>query len=432
MKRLAEAITDDGITAVNFFNGRLLSGEDLSQDRASSRKLLRRLGQALGAGVAYGLEVVESKGKSSPSAPVVTVNPGLAVNRSGRPLALTAVTDLQLVSASAPAAPPPAAAGFAPCDPAAPTNVVIDTGVYLLLISPARTGQGRAPVNGLNNVLAPCNTSYTIEGVQFRLVLLPLTAAELGKGDLLRNYVAYQFFGTADSAYRQLLQDPFGTGSGDYGLFATPSGQKLVSDCDVPLAVISWTKTGGVQFIDLWSVRRRVTRPAPSASWAVLSGDRRLSEAEAMFLQFQDHVRDLAARAPNLASLTVNGVFNYLPPVGLLPVRSAAVPSGFDLPTFFGGRASQDVAMIDAAQLRALSHEALSHEPIDVAAVGRIQLYLVWETVLAQKNGRGVQAAAVFAGPTLPYRGVARFGSPSVFGFDPARWARSRFAPRVV
>jgi hypothetical protein len=430
MKQLAEAITDDGIPAINFFNGRLLSGEDLSQDRAGSRELLRRLGRALGAGVAYGLEVVQSKGKSSPSAPVVTVNPGLAVNRNGRPLALTVQTDLRLGTASGSAAPPPAA-GFGPCQ-TTPPDIVIDTGVYLLVMSPASTGQGRAPVNGLNNVLAPCNTNYTIEGVQFRKVLLPLTPDELQKGDLLRNYVAYLFFGTADPTYQQSLRDPFGTGPGDYGLFTTQRGQKLISDCDVPLALISWTKTAGVQFIDPWSVRRRVTRRDHAGPWAVMVDDRRRGEAEAMFLQFQDHVRDLAARAPNPASLTVDGVFDYLPPVGLLPVRSAAVASGFDLPTFFGTHASQDVAMIDAAQLRALTHEALSHEPIDVGAVGRVQLYLVWETVLAQKNGQSVQAAAVFASPTLPYRGVARFGTSAVFGFDPARWGRSRFAPRAV
>src|SRR5262249_21033795 len=214
----------------------------------------------------------------------------VAANRKGGPLARTAGTDLRRGAAAGPAAPPPAA-GFGPCQPVTP-DVVIDTGVYLLVMSPASTGQGRAPVNGLNNVLAPCNTNYTIEGVQFRKVLLPLTRDELQMGDPLRNYLAYLFFGTADAGYRRSAQDPFGTGPGDYGLFTTQRGQKLISDCDVPLALISWTKTAGVQFIDLWSVRRRATCRDHAGPWAVMVDDRRRGEAEAMFLQFQDHVRD--------------------------------------------------------------------------------------------------------------------------------------------
>src|ERR1041384_5963402 len=53
---LEEPITLGGIQAINFFNGRLLSGEDLTQEQAMGLLRDRRLGQATGAGIVCGLE----------------------------------------------------------------------------------------------------------------------------------------------------------------------------------------------------------------------------------------------------------------------------------------------------------------------------------------------------------------------------------------
>src|SRR4051812_48149119 len=96
--QLGTGILDNGIRSVNFFNGRLLSGEDLSQEQTANRTARRYLGQAVGEGVAYGLEVSQSQGVSTPSMPVVTVQPGLAVNRNGQTLALTQSIDLALAA----------------------------------------------------------------------------------------------------------------------------------------------------------------------------------------------------------------------------------------------------------------------------------------------------------------------------------------------
>ncbi len=57
--------------------------------------------------------------------------------------------------------------------------------------------------------------------------------------------------------------------------------------------MIGWTADAGIEFVDLWSVRRRVTRPAAEDQFAPFAGDRRRAEGEAMFLQFQAAISDL-------------------------------------------------------------------------------------------------------------------------------------------
>src|SRR3712207_1795520 len=93
---LLEPILKGGIRSVNFFNGRLLSAEDLKQEQDSNREARARLGQAVGHGVAYGLEVALAAVNTAQT-PVVTVGAGLAVNREGRTLKLSAAADIALV-----------------------------------------------------------------------------------------------------------------------------------------------------------------------------------------------------------------------------------------------------------------------------------------------------------------------------------------------
>src|SRR4051812_29301988 len=118
VRQLSEAILEGGIRSVHFFNGRLLSGEDLSQEQDATQEEGRRLGLAWSDGVAFGLEVTETTGVSTKEAPVVTVEAGLAVNRSGQTLALANRTDLALTRPSASATEP---GNFVACE-ALPTD----------------------------------------------------------------------------------------------------------------------------------------------------------------------------------------------------------------------------------------------------------------------------------------------------------------------
>ncbi|RKH28981.1 hypothetical protein, partial [Corallococcus sicarius] len=84
----------DGIRSTNFFNGRLLSAEDLGQEQTARDAAQQRLGRALGEGVAYGLEVSLSQDNSA-TTPLVTVQPGLAVNREGEAMEPVSYTHLR-------------------------------------------------------------------------------------------------------------------------------------------------------------------------------------------------------------------------------------------------------------------------------------------------------------------------------------------------
>jgi hypothetical protein len=412
---LFQPLPDEGVRSVAFFNGRLLTAEDLRQDRDATRALQRLLGQALGDGVAGGLEVAEATALSSPQRPVVTVAPGLAVARTGAPLALSAAADVRL---SPPAAAATAATpgSFDDCSILPPPGPAADAGLFVLTLAPAARGEGRVPVSGLAAAVATCNTRYTVEGVQFRLLPLPLTLADLANADRLRNEAAYRCFGTAGAAYAAAFQDPMGGGPRGYGLL---DGLRLVgqlSDCEVPLALVRLTDTG-VGFLDAWAVRRRVTRPDAGGPFGAFLADRRDAEGEAMFLQFQDHAADLLARSPQPAAVAADQFFHYLPPAGLLPVRTAAVPSGFDPATFFGGRFSGDPDVIAADQVPGLLREATRHAPIDLDTTESIRVYLIRPNAAAQAGGAKVQQAVLFASRELPFRGLARFGHAH-FGFD--------------
>ena len=83
--RLESSILDLELRHINFFNGRLLSGEDLSAERDATHAHGRFLGQAIGAGVVNGLEV--SSVQSDSAADVqVEIKAGLAVNKNGQAL----------------------------------------------------------------------------------------------------------------------------------------------------------------------------------------------------------------------------------------------------------------------------------------------------------------------------------------------------------
>lgn len=421
MKALHDPILEDGIPFTAYFNGRLLSGEDLARDQEGNREARRRIGQALGEGVAFGLEVFETPGQSTSASPIVTVRPGVAINRRGQVLALRSAVDLTLVRAVSPStgAAEPA---FKVCDEPQPGVYVVGEGVYVLTMACAEGGQGRAPVSGLGNTAASCNVRSIVEGVQFRLVqpvVNPFVAADRAR---LRNRVAAVALGLVDrlASYR----DPMGPTPQAYGLVDSLRVAGEMTDCDVPLGLLHWTPSEGITFVDMWSVRRRPTGRGEDARWPLLFGDRVTSEAEATFLQFQEQIDDVAGSGEDMSTIVAADRFDYLPPLGMLPLQLGTRP-GFDPQLFLGSDViSRDVAYTDGALLRGLLRESFAHDPIDLSRRTRFQLYLVYENAQATLLGLEVTPMLVFASHTLPYRGVARFG----FG----RWEQSRFSPGVV
>ena len=357
---LLKPILDGGIRSVNFFNGRLLTGEDLSDEQRANRDAQRRLGQAAGEGVAYGLEVAAPL--DDPSRAVVTVQPGLAINRLGQSMTLASIVELSLVR---PAARTSAtgSARFGDCVPTQPgVFVAAGQGVYLLLLSPSETSEGRAPTSGLGNVEATCSTRYTVAGVQFRLIALTALNAELADLTRLRNRVAYRCFGVEQTL--ALETNPFGPASERYGLLDELRPNTL-TPCDVPLAVISWT-TAGVEFVDQWAVRRRVVDPTVAGRWHPLLSERRLAEAEAMALQFQAQLDEVELSAR--AALAATSRFRFLPPAGYLPING----NNFRWQTFLGSLAPPAETLVDAGLLRELLLRSLNMAPIALDQTPRV------------------------------------------------------------
>jgi hypothetical protein len=418
-KRLTEPITEGGIPWINFFNGRLLSGEDLSKEQNSNLEGRRRLGRAIGEGVAYGLEVSALKDVDTRETPYVVVERGLAINRLGQTLWLENQTKVRLkrpVNGDL----DDVAIAFDDCKPLQPGVYVADAGVYLLTIAPARKSEGRAAVSGLDNVVAHCNTHHTIEGVQFRLIQLGLNKEALSD-TRLRNVIAYRCFGI-DSVNPPVSFpiDPFGQVSPGRTLL-DDLRPRLLTDCDVPLGIISWTSTEGIKFVDMWSVRRRVFAPSVAGRWEALIGEQRRSEGEAMFLQFQDHLESLRG---GLSATAIKAIdhFKYLPPAGFLPIDGVPSRIGFNTTNFFAGITSRAPVFIEGAKVEPLFRQATAYPPIDLVSGKMFWLYWVRENMqeVQNKTFGQPQPYLIFACGHIPFQGEALY--------DVAHWHYSHYA----
>ena len=187
-----------------------------------------------------------------------------------------------------------------------------------------------------------------------------------------------------------------------------------LTECDVPLALLLWT-TAGVQFVDLWSVRRKPLPPAVSGVWPLQSGGRRPAEGEAAFLQFQAQLADMIVSGVFGATLTqlhALDLFRYLPAAGLVPLATNRY-QGFELADFFQGMAVPSPVHITGDELAALLRMAHNFPPIDL---GRAQQELVWlyfvrenmETIAAA-GANPPQPYVVFSSGHMPTVGQARY-----------------------
>jgi hypothetical protein len=226
----------------------------------------------------------------------------------------------------------------------------------------------------------------------------------------LRNRVAYQCFGSSDSDGRLLSSDPFGLPVERYGLLDDLRPNRL-TDRDVPLAVLHYTANNGITFIDLWSVRRRLTAPPVSGRWEVLLGERRRREGEAMLLQFQEQIQAIRTNETNLESIVATERFDYLPPAGILPLSGVRASRGFDYVMFFRNQTYRNPVFIDNAHVAPLLRDSLSYPPIAVSSKEVLWLYRVRENIQAIETNLSIppQAFLIFTSGHIPYQGKARF-----------------------
>jgi hypothetical protein len=313
-----------GLRAPNYVNGRLLSAEDLKADQEAVRARLAALGQAVGHGVVDGLEVKAGTRQ-------VTVTAGLGVNREGGLVRLPSAVTLN-VAPEPGQGTPPRYDRFENCERAGADGKPgrIDAGAYVLVARPASQLEDRVPVKSATTAPAGCVGKWEVNGVEFRAFRLgweppahksDLLAASASVHDTRRNLLAHWCFGTA--ALQGLARDPFTFGPTWGGL-----DEVGIPPADLPLAVFVWTGAA-IDFVDLWSARRRVVAPDALTGWHALLADARAADSQARFLQFQQQVDELVVKglAPGVQAANV---FRFLPPAGFLPLAPASLLARLD------------------------------------------------------------------------------------------------------
>jgi hypothetical protein len=426
---LLQPFLEGGIRNTNFFNGRLLSAEDLRQEQQANRERDAQIARAVGAGVVSGLEVERApqSGGSGLTNAVVQVRAGLALNENGQSLSLPLDTEVALVRELE--AVNAEAGLFATCAPPTQTAVVSGAGVYLLVITPASGYEQRAPVSGLGNagLTSPgCGSRYAVEGVQFKLVNLDVSTSAAIPADvraelnalmsaggaanlsLLRNLLAQLCSG--ETRRKNFVADPFGEETAEPAANFINSLKLLgtLTSCDVPLALVYWTATG-IGFTDMWSVRRRPAARAGADRWSAALDDARVADGEAMFRQFQEQLEMIRLDDPNPAGVAAKSYFRYLPPAGLLPLSSAGSPGGFDYLKFFEGITYLPPVYTEGARAVELLRAALAYAPHDLEGGELLRVYRVRENMQAQAGAAPPQAYMIFTSGHVPYHGDAHY-----------------------
>ena len=445
--QLLEPVLTGGVRDTHFFNGRILTADDLRTMQIASRQHDAQLGRAIGDGVAHGLEVsVTSGGPGSATSAVLHVSRGLALNRLGERAALPVGVDVALVRADE---APEVEGVFTICVPTSGT-VHTNLGLYVLTVAPSSGFEGRAPMTelGTEGVAGKCGSRYEVEGVRFdcRPVSLPAgqTSARAEAQSLftilqaqleslpagavstelfkLRNIAAHLLFGSDvdERHWRDALSVDGEHTAGDW--LHTLRSQNQLADCEVPLALVYWS-IRGIEFADMWAVRRRVTaRAALPLAMSSLHSMRRAADAEARLRQFQDQIEALRKVHPVPHSIDATDYFRYLPAAGLLPL-SGSGSKGFDLATYFeSAKTRSKPAVIEGARLEMLIRESMWFPAVEMKNNELVWLYLVHENKQpGDEDGEGApRQYAAFARGNMPYCGHAHF--------DVAYWNYSSYA----
>lgn len=438
-KNLLEPVIESGIKNTNFFEGRLLSGKDLSDQETANRIHRQQLGRTLGHGVVEGLEVsVENTGANGQQ-PVVRVKKGFAITLEGEVVELAVnYVDIQLsrrleqfVGSTT---------GFKNCS-ALPSETLVPSaaGLYILVMSPAQAWQEFAPKSGLQEkgIAHNCGRRYRVEAVQFRLVKFdptqmpdisaatrnalqndflsaanPVSLDDLPALSKMRNLVAHVCFGT--DAIIQSARDPnFITApTTAVGLDALVGLEEGLSTCDTPLALLYWN-LDGIVFVDNWAVKRKACH-RDSAPYNIPTFTRHsYNRADESRLQFQEQLDFLLARVSNPANLSVVDYFRFLPPFGYVPIRTANATAniGFNEQVFFKDAVVRNSVFVEAAALVPIAQAALAFWAVDLPSEEFMWLYRTRENAEAADNNPAstLQEYLVFTSGHAPYFGNARF-----------------------
>jgi hypothetical protein len=159
-----------------------------------------------------------------------------------------------------------------------------------------------------------------------------------------------------------------------------------------------------------------------SGSGGMFVGERRIREGEAIFLQFQEHVRWLLAKESQLKAVQSKEYFRYLPAAGILPLGGRTAPLGFSPGSFFTGVTLRDPAFLKGSAVPELLRQSFIYPPIDLYSKELVYLYRVDDNEHAffDQTLPDVVSCRVFARGSMPFKGEARF--------DVSYWNYSTYA----
>ena len=426
---LDSPILADGIKNTNYFNGRLLTAQDLRDDQTAQRQQNQQLGRAIGHGIVTGLEVSQGSGGNTPT---VLVSSGLALNRLGQALELPeALGSVEVTLLPEDDESARDAGLFVVCSPPS-ADVRFNGGVFILAICPISGYQESAPMHDFNGggVARDCGDRYAVEGVQFQLINVDINNPAIVSSNI-KNLLAEETdletdasFSRARNLLAHLCLDTPETAVVGIDLFnylrhAEPPAGMLervpgLKACSVPLALLYW-HDDGVRILDTWSVRRRITRTDTGLVWPPPVSDAQLSAGEASFMQFQAHIADLVDSARGLSSSTLSvaeaiDYFYWLPAAGIVPLANNIRPRGFNADAFFAGITINSLESISYALVEATLRQSFAYPPVNIQEEGsELWLYLVQENQERANAGSGLrpQPYLLFTSRALPYLGTA-------------------------
>lgn len=332
----ASALVLDGLRRrPRYFDGRFLTGADLTRDQDYIRQRQADLARAGGTGVVLGLDVThggEARGET------VTIQPGHGVTPSGELVTVTTRRTVPLLDL-ANSRRLDATFGLR-LEPRAPLGR--RTGLFILALR---------PVEFTANPIAAYPTTVSgprqvedgdiIEATAITLIPYPDTAGAATLEEARRAVARDVFLGDADG----LPQDA------------------------LPLAMLALER-GSIRWLDTALVRRETGADTPLQ---VSMGARPRAVAEAFVLQHRRHLADVledrAARSlpPAFAAAQY---FAALPPAGQLPAAAILTDSLGFRQLWFPPSVDVDVSFVPSDEIAAVVEESLTLPPIDLTAGG--------------------------------------------------------------
>jgi hypothetical protein len=453
----AVLIPERTVRHVNFFNGRLLTAEDLKAQQVADRLGRQQLGRAIGTGVVTGFRATLVSDGTDGRSPVVEVTGGLAIAPCGQPIELTTPQVNVTLARRKPLLPIDVGL-FDACDELPPGGDISGRGAYVLVVTVASAFREQAPkvAVGDRGIAKGCGDRYVVEGVAFRLVEVPPSALEVlsdadrtdlsaaqmaaeqpaptpaearSRVSLARNLLAHAFL---DGGHEEReLAEPWRLAQPDAAATGIVDAMRecaALRDGDVPIALVCWTARG-VRFLDPWAVRRRPAPLVDGGAWPQLDA-RRIPYAEARFRQFEEHARSLVVSprdTPFVGQVSLATHFRFLPPVVVLPLASGGVAgSGFDVDGITGGMTFRERVFIDGTRLLPLLRDSFDHSVIDVTSGEMVWTYLIVENQMAIDAGAtpAPRPVLVVSSGHLAYQGDPQF--------DLARWSYANYGPGVL